>query len=431
MSQAETQETQDQNPELVYVDGTNMHTIESYPIPNILKCIVRYALARKFYGTEYKPCATLIRQSFDTEAQYKVFRSIQYKHLYGIWFNDTYVALKTYQPHYSHGELTSYTTLIYVVGLMTNGKLFIHLVDENTWRVEYGDQPPQDDVVQLQYNKHYGDFFELLGYAHDAELSNVNEVMNINGTSVRVQGDVVFSIGDANIRDIIERMLLEQIFNLARMFVLRRLQDKLLDYGISMDGARIPMWKLPRKPDKISDFRFKLRHFLTDLMNSDNDVVRLVGKVTIDVRIPLDPFEVRAINVYVEFSDLRNSQLYRELLDTAVNEFTTHRGRYTINLGRHVINYIGYPQHLTVVVDHEVVGRVILSIDFNENAFIAEEVLMTHPQHAPFHYRFDKPKLIIATNVRNQSIPHENYYTLMEILRKYRPMETEEEEEYT
>mgnify|MGYP001772951485 CR=1 FL=1 len=429
-------------PYIVNVDLTNIHVVDMYPIPDTLKCVIRYAIAKK-YGVENKPCEILLKQSFDNEIQFRVFKSIPVKHLYKIMFNGYYVHLLTFLTHHNRclfhakcNNVVSYTTLDFIIGMMSNNKLFVHLVSTDYHFARDGaDSLPSDKDVQLEFMTSLKDlrefFFYYLGYHRDIEL-DPEAPLSLQGSNegldVRVQGDITMSIQSVDINALIANMIRQQIEHVALFYVARRLQDALLDYGITSesepDGTsiRIPLWKIPRKPDLRDSFADKLSDFIMDLIRRDNTITKLFGdSLIVNVNLPLHRDE-HMIWVFPGFAyekPVVNTPFFREVHDIVVKEFLSRKDKYTIRFGRHEINYIGYPQHLSVIFDHSVIGRIMINVDFSANVFIAEEILMTHKEHEPFYWKWNTPKMIRIGNVNNQSINRENYFAIMLALKRW------------
>ena len=425
-------------PDVESIDLTNINVINRYPIPDAFKCVIRYVVNKKYTGKGYKPCEILLRQAFDGEIQFRVFRTIPVKHLYKIIFNDKYVLLLTYMPHYRKRcysdnceKINSYTVIGFLIGLMSNDKLFIHqVVNDFRWADGYESLPPDKDVL-LDYrpsiNELHDYFFSPLGYHHDIELDPdvVNALNSGNWTIVRVQGDITLMIEETNIPVIITNRIINQLQRIALLYTARRIQELLLDYGITSAinnvTVEIPMWKIPRDHDRRIEFENKLLEFIRDLLRQDGTVYSLFGELPIRVELPWrGENNVIRISADIPFNyPFTDTPFYKEIHELVTKEFLSRKDKYTIRFGRHEINYIGYPQHLSIIYDHDIIGRIMINVDFAENEFIANEVLLTHPEHEAFYWKWDVPRHITVGNVTNMSVNRENYFALNMALKRW------------
>ena len=428
MSQVQVQ-TQEQVQELsLDVKPENVSVVDMLNIDERLKCVMRYALSKKFFASEPEACTRLLKESFNSPAMWHVFRNIYFKGLSTIDYNNVYVVLsveRVYAPRrrYFASERFVRHWYEYVIGIQLSGKnkgkLFIHQIAEHANYSRNGDLT---DIVTLSYRPSQ-EVFNLLGYDYDIELEPSIDLNNIE-RPVRVQGDIII-IPEKCAHDCVKNHIMShiryQLDKVSEFYLARKIIDILGEVGISAQlhiaytSDHEPHYEVIIPVRGIGEgtsmyYESKLNGFLRKALEPErkwfgdhiNDV---------DVDIPYD--NTRIIRVEILYPALRETPpVYAEIAEKVANEYLKLYGEYNITIGRHHITYKGLPQHAVFNVNHEALGNVMISVDLSAREFFADEIFMAHPEHEMFYWKFDGMRLITVEHVHDIAVDYENFYAL-------------------
>ena len=428
VSQVQTQtQSQVQEP-YIDVGPENVSVVDTLNIDERLKCVIRYALSKKFFASEPEACVRLLKESFDSPAMWHLFRNIYFKGLSTIDYNNVYVVMsgeRVYAPRYRHFVRERFIKhwYEYVIGLQLSGKnkgkLFIHQIADQANHSENGELP---DIVTLSYRPPH-DVFSLLGYEYDIELEPSIDLNNIE-YRVRVQGDIVIIPGKYthdDVKNYIMGNIRYQLNKVSEFYLARKIVDILGEVGISAQLHVIytsdhePRYEVIIPVRGIGEetrmyYESKLYDFLVEALEPERkwfgDHIK-----DIDVHVPYE--NTRIIRIEFLYPAFRETPpAYVEIAEKVTNEYLRLYGEYSITIGRHHIAYKGLPQHAVFNVNHETLGNVMISVDLPAREFFADEIFITHPEHEAFYWKFDGMRLISVGHVHDIAVDYENYYAL-------------------
>ena len=409
------------------VKPENISIVDALNIDEKLKCVMRYALSKKFFASEPEACTRLLKDSFNSPAMWQVFRNIYFKGLSTIDYNNVYIVMsgeRVYAPRHRYFDRERFVRhwYEYVIGLQLSGKnkgkLFIHQVAE---QANYSSNGELTDIVSLSYRPSQ-EVFNLLGYDYDIELEPSIDLNNIE-YRVRVQGDIVIIPGKCThdcVKNYIMGNIRYQLNKVSEFYLARKIVDILGEVGISAQlhiaytSDHEPRYEVIIPIRGIGEgtsmyYESRLNGFLREALESERkwfgDHIR-----DVDVDIPYD--NTRIIRIRILYSVPDSAPVFNEIAEKVVNEYLRLYGEYQLNIGRHHITYRGLPQHAVFNVNHEALGNVMINIDLPAREFFADEIFMVHPEHEPFYYHFNGLRLITVEHVHDIAVDYENYYAL-------------------
>ncbi|GAB6943346.1 hypothetical protein [Vulcanisaeta sp. JCM 14467] len=367
-----------------------------------LKCVVRYGVYMKFGK---KPDCDP-RGYFTNETHYLILaNNINWDGLLAVLLAEPYAV---FMGKINPKDRRSYTWY-YVVGRQVGGGLFLHevelrarpLIDLDRKAVFIG--RVDTSVV-----------YAALGYGYDMELNPV-DLNEVGYGFVRVQGDVAMRIARVlDFREEVGNVIAQQLFDILTSHYIRKIADELMNNGVNVDITASNTLFVPfPNTYNLGEVEGALHEYVSKIVSDP--------AVRIYVRWSLNPLGFRVelrVNRDVVMRGDANSymaSIYHSVVDAVAREYVKYEGEYQLSFGRHVIRYVGWPQSASMFVDTPI-GKLLINVAFPATQFIAREVMITHPEHKPFYYRFNEPMRIEVYSINNRAVDLENYYALTKLL---------------
>jgi hypothetical protein len=404
----------------------------------------------KVYSRDKKE---FLKHRFTSEVHYKVFQHVPY-YLDHVIVSGNYVVLCFYkcwkiEKRYLEREITLRSN--YVIGINSDGKLFINKIDTSPYEeTQIGFLKFKDgESVPVYFTEDYH-VYNVLGYEYDLETTGLKTIpVYANEDDIyrnyRVQGDLVMTIESINksYDDYIfavKRNINDQVFSVLQRVILERIANILNYYGFTVEvrgnsiffeclSRRLGYEEVNKHIDKICKLLSK-ELYVKDIAEKLR-VQNLYGYGSMysygyreDWEICIDVGKGRGVfgNQYepIEIDVHIANSVIEKFLDYIVKDLDVSKDDRVVYHGRHKIKYYGYPSRFTIVsrlplldldgIDNTFVFNVNLSLFYVSEGSLEIE----HLEHGTMKYNVMDDMLVSfnTTRIHRDNDVRFNHYAL-------------------
>ncbi len=425
---------------------TFLNYVDTADIPDQLKYIIRYAVMSKLGYKIDRSVKRIIDRLFDRKEFAQYFRRIKFKAITNIYFGNRYVVMAYPSPPYRIYEYTNSRTItgdanFYIVGLMSNNKLFIHKTERHGL-IDVEESQLHDTVIAVHHNEDI--ITQLvkaeLGYDSDCEYEECDTSIGFGG---RVQGDVVLQeIGTLKpIEHAITDSILPQFTTIVQDYIARQILKIFTNNNITarltvIEHSPAVTIEIPKTKDTTLG---KIINVISNLIVNNLNIGYLfenklrIQALYIDGAVIDDRVEIYTewgVKIEVEYRQIygtsmanivirirvnpMKSPLFKKIIEYAEAKYKEEYGEYEYDYGRHHIKYQGYPNATVITYDDPMLGRLQFNITIPEDTLIVKgQLLMTHPEHQPFFFNFKDVTEIVLRTIRNDAEYRLNLHRLI------------------
>jgi hypothetical protein len=389
------------------------------------------------------------RKMFTNELHYEIF-----KHLplipKGIHVSKNYVLIE-FEREYERKKIwDSYRVHMYsqyLVGINSDGKLFINKVDFRILDSMY-----LGDVMFRNYGRVEAYFMRdeyvmhCLGYDVDLENGIVKSIPIYSDDgkpfeNYRVQGDLRLSINafeevDKYYSHLVRIEVFDEIFRILSRIVLERVSNVLAQYNIPTEWNRnilasliIPRHKKDDEIKSMIDEIVKLLEKEIYLSDMSNDYI--IRNKYRDYTFPSVPYDI-----CIEIDVGRGTFGFRylpmtinvRLSNEVIDKFTDHvmknlrfeSDKRVIYFGRHKITYEGYPFQFTIATQLPLLNldgvndEIVMNINLRQYHMAKGKMTIEHVEHGKYEYNVERDIVVSfgSTLVHRENDSRLGYYAL-------------------
>jgi len=326
----------------------------------------------------------------------------------------------------------------YLVGVNSDGKLFINEIEVTSWWNPFSDYQLVGIIsVREGVNVELFKFddtliYGILGFDYDFENSADKLVpVKIGGLMIhryRVQGDLILNIqGDDAYFEEINQRLRVAVEEILRRIVLQRIVAILEDLGLAVERqeTRLRIRSLPRWLDRKKEYSLveKLEKYIVSKLDVRDLGAKLVSNrvsynpdqeplVIINTFIGLGAFGEIYLPIVVEcnFSD----ELINSYASSILRSLDIKKSWNIVRVGRHFVRYYGYPQRITISTKFPDNEDYIIEIRTGTFYVDSGKIYIYHPEHGEVQIEVREPLTVFFTSTRIDRTFEDrlNYYTL-------------------
>lgn len=369
-----------------------------------------------------------LKEQFTNDMHYQLFKNIKYKHLIQILLTENYVIFTT---------KNKYTTS-YLIGINSDNKLFINVIDRGLYRPGYEYQNIKIEKCYEIDNINYINLLigddnivrTILLYDKDLELDNIEKI-DIDGF-YRIQGDVVFEVHvdyDFHLEHEILTQISEEIEIILKRIVLTRLQEFLMSYGVTSrifgnGNPRLMIFGVAKKEDIL----IRQKTALEELIDKFTDILffDLKNKKKLIVEVNVEKVFGGDYNRFI--INVHTSEIATEIALNIVKDIIKELkpSENTINFGRHVIRYYGIPRAFTAKIKLPILDNLnreseyLIPITLQNLYVLGRKILISHPEHGEKEIIVPEKVVIRPRNILIDVITAErlNYYALNKLFKE-------------
>jgi hypothetical protein len=394
-----------------------------------------------------------LKHKFTSEIHYKVFQHVPY-YLDHVIVSRSYIVMCFYREWKIKSYWNDRTVRLrsnYVIGINTDGKLFINKIDVSPYEnTQIGFLKFKDDRSVPVYLTEDCFVQNALGFEYDLENSSVKAIpVYLNDKDIirnyRVQGDLVLTVESVekpyeDYISSVKHSIREQTHGILTRIILERIADILNSYGFTVEtrgnsiffeclSRRLGYEEVNKRIDKIcrllnkelyvKDIAEKLRvHNLYGHgsmysygYSEDWEICIDVSKARGTFGNQYDPIE---IDVHIA------SDIVNKFLDYVVKDLDVSKDDRVVYHGRHKIKYYGYPSRFTIISK-----LPLLDLNGSDNTFVFNvniplfyvsegSLEIEHLEHGVMKYKVlrDMTVSFDSTSVHRDNDARFNHYAL-------------------